>query len=293
VWLQVPFDDGSRGLMRGLRSGFLGLLLVVIGLLSVFATSFAPTEAAALGVAASPRVGATNSPDGPKGRWRLVFSDHFTGTTLDSTKWSTCYHWGCTDLGNNELEWYQASQVTVRDSTVSLTVVPEQTNAKDYVSGMLSSYGKFSFRYGYAQIVAKLPVGKGLWSAFWMEPESVRWPPEIDVLENWAETHNVSLYVHYNASNQYDSANLLVPTASSAFHTYGVDWEPGSINWYVDGIWVVHLSVSITQPEYLIADLAVNGRFPPNSSDRFPQSLVIRSIRVWQHPTQAGAQVAS
>ena len=37
--------------------------------------------------------------------------------------------------------------------------------------------------------------------------------------------------------------------------------------------------MSITQPEYLIADLAVNGRFPPNSSVRFPQSLVIRSIK--------------
>ena len=100
-------------------------------------------------------------PDGPKGRWQLVFSDHFTGTTLDTANWSTCYRWGCTDEGNDELEWYQASQVTVRNSTVSLTVVPRQTDGKQYVSGMLSSYGKFSYRYGYAQIVAKLPVGAG------------------------------------------------------------------------------------------------------------------------------------
>ena len=80
-----------------------------------------------------------------------------------------------------------------------------------------------------------------------------------------------------------------MPTASSAFHTYGVDWEPGSINWYVDGFRVAHLALSITQPEYLIADLAVNGRLPPNSSVRFPQSLVISSIKVWQHPAQTSA----
>ena len=130
-----------------------------------------------------------------------MFSDHFTGSTLDTANWSTCYYFGCTDRGNNELEWYQASQVTVHDGTVSLTVVPEQTDGKKYVSGMLSSYGKFSFRYGYAQIVAKLPVGQGLWSAFWIEPENGTWPPEVDILENWAQSHSVSLYVHYGAAD--------------------------------------------------------------------------------------------
>lgn len=43
--------------------------------------------------------------------WEQVFSDDFNGTTLDTEKWSTCYHWeedgGCTNSGNNELEWYQ------------------------------------------------------------------------------------------------------------------------------------------------------------------------------------------
>ncbi len=213
-----------------------------------------------------------------------MFSDHFSGTILDGTKWSTCYHWGCTNRGNKELEWYQASQVTVHSGEVSLTAEPERTHGKEYVSGMLSSYGKFSFRYGYAQIVAKLPLGRGLWSAFWTEPENGAWPPEIDVMENVAQSDGVSLYVHYNAANNLDSSTVLLPNASSAFHTYGVDWEPGSITWYVDGFRWAHFALSITQAEYLIADLAVNGKLPPNSGVRFPQSLVIRSIEVWQHP---------
>jgi beta-glucanase (GH16 family) len=292
VRLQALSGDRPRNVTRVPRTAALGLVLAVLGLFSVCVTSYVPTEAATLGAGMhrTATTSAATSPDGPKGHWQLVFSDHFTGTTLDTANWSTCYYFGCTNEGNNELEWYQPSQVKVGNGTVSLTVVPDATHGKRYVSGMLSSHGKFSFRYGYAQIVAKLPVGKGLWSAFWMQPEKGGWPPEIDILENWAQSHNVSLYVHYNATNQYDSANVLVPTASSAFHTYGVDWEPGTINWYVDGFLVAHLSVSITQPEYLIADLAVNGRFPPNSADRFPQSLVIRSIRVWQHPTQINAQ---
>jgi beta-glucanase (GH16 family) len=221
-----------------------------------------------------------------------VFSDRFSGSTFDTTDWSTCYHFGCTDGGNKELEWYRASQVTVRDNAVALTVVPEQTNGKQYVSGMLSSYGKFSFLYGYAQIVAKLPVGQGLWSSFWTEPESGAWPPEIDIFENWGQSDSVNLYVHFGTADHFVHSAVYLPTASSAFHTYGVDWEPGSITWYVDGFPWAHFDVSITQPEYLIADLAVDGKLPPNSVVRFPQSLVIRSIEVWQHPSQTGAQTA-
>jgi beta-glucanase (GH16 family) len=212
-----------------------------------------------------------------------VFSDHFAGTTLDRAKWSTCYYWGCANNGNNELEWYEASQIALHNGTVSLTVVPKLTNGKQYVSGMLSSYGKFSFRYGYAQIVAKLPRGKGLWSAFWTEPQSGAWPPEIDIMENWAQSYAVNLYIHYGAANNFYMSTVYLPTASSAFHTYGVDWEPGSISWYVDGFLWAHFAVSITQPEYLIVDLAVAGRPAPNNTDWFPQSLVIRSIEVWQH----------
>ncbi len=278
--------------MRVPRAAALALVLAVLGSCAACATSSAPIEAATLraGMSTITTTSAADVPDGPKGHWRLVFSDDFTGTTLDTANWSTCYYWGCTNRGNRELEWYQASQVTVRDSTVSLTVVPDKTKGKKYVSGMLSSYGKFSYRYGYAQIVAKLPVGRGVWSSFWFEPESGAWPPEVDILENWAQSHSVSFYVHFGAANNFDTANMYVPTASSAFHTYGVDWEPGTFSWYVDGFLVSRLALSITQPEYLIADLAVNGKLPPNSAVRFPQSLVIRSIKVWQHPTQTGAK---
>ena len=72
-----------------------------------------------------------------------------------------------------------------------------------------------------------------------------------------------------------------------------MDWEPGSITWYVDGFLWAHFAVSIKQPEYLIADLAVDGKLPPNSAVRFPQSLVIRSIEVWQHPSRVGARTVS
>ena len=278
--------------MRVRRVAALALVLAMLGLCSACATSSLrpSTTTTTTTNAPAPTPRHANVPYGPGGTWRLVFSDRFTGSTLDTADWSTCYHFGCTDRGNDELEWYRASQVTVHDNTASLTVAPEQINGKQYVSGMLSSYGKFSFLYGYAQIVAKLPIGRGLWSSFWTEPESGAWPPEIDIFENWAQADSVNLYVHFGAADHFDHSTVYLPTASSAFHTYGVDWEPGSISWYVDGFLWAHFAVSITQPEYLIADLAVDGKLPPNSAVRFPQSLVIRSIEVWQHPSRIGAR---
>ena len=171
--------------------------------------------------------------------------------------------------------------------TLSLTAVPGQTHGKQYVSGMISSYGKFSFTYGYAQIVAELPRGRGLWPAFWTLPEAGGWPPEIDIMENWAQTDTIDLFVHYGRTG-LETASASVPTASGAFHTYGVDWEPGSISWYIDGTVRARFAVSITSPEYLLASLAVAGDPAPDASTRFPQSLKIRSIDVWQHlPTAA------
>ena len=279
--------------MRVRRVAALALVLAMLGLCSACATSSLrpSTTTTTTTSAPSPTPRRANVPYGPGGAWRLVFSDRFTGSTLDAADWSTCYHFGCTDRGNDELEWYRASQVTVHDNTASLTVAPEQINGKQYVSGMLSSYGKFSFLYGYAQIVAKLPIGRGLWSSFWTEPESGAWPPEIDIFENWAQADSVNLFVHFGAADHFDHSVVYLPTASSAFHTYGVDWEPGSITWYVDGFLWAHFAVSIKQPEYLIADLAVDGKLPPNSAVRFPQSLVIRSIEVWQHPSRVGARM--
>lgn len=281
-------DDKPTNAMRLWRGTVAAVVLAVlctVAACSSSTTPHPPTTTTTTTPSTTPQH--ANLPDGPPGSWRLVFSDHFRGASLDTKHWSTCYHWGCTNGGNKELEVYQASQVTVHDGTVSLTVVPRRTLGKEYVSGMLSSYRKFSFRYGYVQIVAKLPLGRGLWSAFWTEPESGVWPPEIDIMENVAQSDSVSLYIHYDAADHFDSSTVYLPNASSTFHTFGVDWEPGSITWYVDGFRWAHFNLSITQPEYLIADLAVNGRVPPNSAVRFPQSLVIRSVEVWQHPARS------
>jgi beta-glucanase (GH16 family) len=70
------------------------------------------------------------------------------------------------------------------------------------------------------------------------------------------------------------------------WHTYAVNWQPGHIDWYIDGV----LRKSITgrqvtgTPMEVIANLAVGGTLPgyPDSSTRFPANMQIAFVRVYQ-----------
>jgi len=45
----------------------------------------------------------------------------------------------------------------------------------EYVSGILTTQGKFSQKYGYFEIRSKIPIGTGVWPAFWMLADDGGW----------------------------------------------------------------------------------------------------------------------
>lgn len=225
-------------------------------------------------------------PDGPGGTWNLTFDANFNGSSLNASDWKTCYDWDCTNAGNNELEWYTANNVTVSGGQLHLTVVKQPDNGKPYTSGMVQSNGKYTFTYGFAEIRAKLPAGKGLWPAFWMLPTNKTWPPEIDIMEFWGDHPNTVLmneFIKVNGAPTQYPTFYTGPNFTAGYHTFGVDWEPHKITWYVDGVVRKVENVSITTPMYLLANLAVSGSDPPNQKTAFPSAYDIKYIRVWQH----------
>jgi beta-glucanase (GH16 family) len=226
-------------------------------------------------------------PQGPGGTWNMVFDDEFSGSSVDTAKWSYCYPWGaCNNAGNNELEWYQPQNVTEGNGALSLTARKQAAHGFAYTSGLIQTDGKFDYKYGYAEIRAKLPPGQGMWPAFWMLPTSQAWPPEIDAVEQYQDApDDVTLTVHYGTSSnpQIDQFDYVGPNFQTGWHIYGVDWEPSGITWYIDGHAVFHSGQVVNEQMYILLDLAIAGNPAPNAQTPFPSSLQVDYLRVWQH----------
>lgn len=244
--------------------------------------------------------------------WSQIFGDDFNSSTLDASRWTTCYWWdnqGCTNAGNHELEWYQNKNVAVQNGSLQLEARKEQVTASDghryaYTSGMvttgrdshnLSEPVRFAFQYGFAEIRAKAPGGKGLWPAFWLLPADNTSKPEIDVMEIIGDqpgTVNMSLhYLDLNGVADRVANTCDATSYTDDWHTFGVDWEPGSITWYIDGVacWqFADASHVPAKPMYLLINLAVGGDWPgpPDANTAFPSDFWVDYVRVWQRGTK-------
>src|SRR5206468_3266630 len=115
--------------------------------------------------------------------------------------------------------------------------------------------------------------------------------PEIDAMEMLGDSTNVQhMNFHYvRPDGRRGDAGLTWtgPDFSAGWHTFGVDWEPSAIVWYVDGVerWrFTDASVIPHESMYLLANLAVGGSWPgaPDGSTPFPSSFDVDYIRVWQ-----------
>ncbi|MEP7324986.1 MAG: glycoside hydrolase family 16 protein [Gemmatimonadota bacterium] len=230
----------------------------------------------------------TPPPFGPSGNWLLAFSDEFNGTRLDTKKWTTNYPYGRTPQ-HGELEGYASSAVTVANGMLNLTATRKPLGSQPYTSGMVTSAKSYKWLYGVAEIRLKTPPGVGYWPAFWtMNIPYGSFPPEIDMLELKGGSPSTIWLGHYwglwpvvnGWQKSWTGANF-----TTGFHTVTVVWKPGSLTWYVDGIWRAGTTSHIPQTGmYLIANLAVGGTFAgnPTSATVFPGTMRVDYIRVWK-----------
>jgi beta-glucanase (GH16 family) len=234
--------------------------------------------------------------------WRLVFADEFDGDDLDETSWARCYWWsesGCTNASNHEEQWYVPGAVDVADGTLRLTadrqsVEGDEGRPFDYTSGIVSGMGhdgpRRLFKYGYFEMRARIPRGKGLWPAFWMLPATHESKPEIDIMEILGQQPDATLmYLHWrdDAGDVQSTGQWWHGTDYSAgWHTFAVHWEPGRLTWYVDGVRGLVLDgedVDVPDEDmYLLANLAVGGDFATSpDGTAFPATFEIDYVRVW------------
>jgi beta-glucanase (GH16 family) len=251
-------------------------------------------------------------PAGQEDNWTLFWHDEFDASPLDGDKWTTCYWWdddGCTIMTNNELEWYQPDDVMVSEGFLILraqerTVQTNKHGVFSYTSGMISSGPdsylpdappRFSFTYGYIEIRALLPPGKGLWPAFWMLPITHQKLPEIDIFEGDGDQLNsIFMTLHWDegGDTSYTAGFMSADFFIDRWHTYGLLWSEGVLIWYVDGVERHRMTENVPdEPMYIIANLAIGGDFveTPDESTHFPSFLKIDYIRVWKDDTATTA----
>jgi beta-glucanase (GH16 family) len=182
------------------------------------------------------------------GEWQPVWCDEFEYNGLpDDDLWR--YDVGGAGWGNNELQYYTSKDIDnafVSNGVLTIRAIQEYFQGNDYTSARLITKNTGDWLYGKVQVRAKVPAGRGTWPAIWMLPtnwEYGGWPTsgEIDIMEYVGyEANTIHGTIHtgkYNHSlNTQVGRTRTVTTAEEEFHVYEMDWEPGSIILYIDGV---------------------------------------------------------
>lgn len=206
----------------------------------------------------------------------MVFSDEFnTNGAPDSSKWGYETGNGEDGWGNKELQYYtnRPQNVKVQDGVLRITAIKEIYMGSSYTSARLLTRGKYSFKYGRIEIRAKFPAGVGTWPAAWMLGDNIAvagWPGcgETDIVEHLGRDLN-KIYgtLHYpgHSGGSADGKTTIIPDATTAFHTYAVDWTPASIKIYVDAQLYHTVANSAALPFnqnfFILLNMAMGGNF--------------------------------
>jgi len=235
----------------------------------------------------------------------LVWSDEFTGTSLDASVWNQELGNGSGGWGNNELEYYTNSlkNTFLSNGNLIIEARKEPIGGFNYSSARLTTQNKKTFKYGRIDIRAKLPVSKGMWPALWMLGSNITsagWPAcgEMDIMElvgsspgrvrstmHWKSVAGV----HLSSGADY---NLSSGDFSQQFHVFSMVWSQDLIKNYVDDKLVLTVTAAdlggVINPfnanQFFIFNVAVGGDWPgpPDAYTLFPQRMFVDYVRVFQ-----------
>lgn len=231
---------------------------------------------------------------------KLVWEENFDGDQIKETYWNYDLGDGCPDLcgwGNNEKQIYTKENHIVGDGFLKIIARKENDT---YTSTRLTTKNKQEFQYGKIEMRAQLPVGKGLWPAFWMlgsNIDAVGWPMcgEIDILEYVGREPGTIFTTLHTADSHGNSKNTrkdFIEGIEEGFHIYAIEWSEDKIDFYIDQELFYSFEPKektvetwpFDQPFYLIVNLALGGNFGGTEIDDsiFPQEFLIDYVRVYQ-----------
>lgn len=298
---------------KTLLPGCLGI--AALAWVSAGATGQAKDQAASPGIAeASPfPTGETVPTKVPEG-YALVWSDEFDTPGLpDPAKWSYDTFRNKDGWFNNEKQYYAAAREENARVTDGRLII--EARAEDLSRARLADWGKQEFSsarlitrglgdwtYGFFEIRAKLPCGRGTWPAIWMLPsdEGVKWPEggEIDIMEHVGFDPGVIHHsIHTSAFNfsrgTQKTSSHQVPDACGAMHKYQLLWTADFIVFGVDDRPKLLFKKEsdkqarwpFDRPQHLLLNIAVGGNWGGQKgidAAAFPARMEVDYVRVYQ-----------
>jgi len=227
--------------------------------------------------------------------FKLVWSDEFNGTSVDPNNWN--FETGSLNV-NNEKEYYQAANATVANGNLVITAKNESVGGFPYTSARMNTANKINVTYGKIEARIKLPMGAGLWPAFWMLGSDINsgvsWPScgEIDIMEHINADSIIYGTMHWSSGGHEADYGLNLASSPSQYHIYSVTWDDTAIKWYVDNTLYVTGNIAnnvnstdaFHKPFFIILNLAVAGDFPGQNVDlsKLPANMYVDYVRVYK-----------
>jgi beta-glucanase (GH16 family) len=244
--------------------------------------------------------------------WALTWSDEFNtanGSRPDPAKWK--FDVGGHGWGNRELEYYtdRPQNAFIEDGHLVIRAIREDYTGADgvtrhYTSARLKTQEIFAQAYGRFEARIKIPNGQGMWPAFWLLGNNlgkVPWPGsgEIDIMENIGREPSLihgSMHGPGYSGNEGLTQAISLPGEQAfyeEYHLYAIEWEPGSVSYFVDSTKYATFAPAHLAPElhwvfdhpfFILLNVAVGGDWPgaPDESTVFPQSMLVDFVRVYR-----------
>lgn len=272
----------------------------------------------------SPSAARVVAPAAVGSRYRLVFADEFDDDRVErineegkfsdkgAIAWRSRFRHPRKDIINQEKQIYVdrdfagtgdqplgIQPFSIANSLLAITVdrlTPGQSAklwGQKYSSGVITSEFTSAQQYGYYEMRARMPVGRGFWPAFWLVTHREAWPPELDILEvSGSQPRKVHFAIHEVGPKLPTQASGWVDLPRQGtidqFHRYGMEWTEKSIRWFVDDQPMFRFDGhDVHEPMHMRINLSVGSHEPnwipdPDDSTPFPGRLEIDYVRVFQ-----------
>jgi len=238
--------------------------------------------------------GTTTSSSGIPGNYTLLWSDEFDNSIGPDWVFETGN--GSSGWGNNEFEYYRQENAYVAEGQLVIEIKEENYGGFNYTSARMKTQGRKSWQYGKIEARIRLPMGQGIWPAFWMLGDSissVSWPAcgEIDIMEHINNDSLVYGTIHWDADGHASYGNSVAVNVTE-YHIYSIEWDSSAIRWYLDGnqYGEANIENNVNSTDefhdnfFILLNCAVGGDWPgsPDSGTTFPAFMYVDYVRVWQ-----------